>query len=260
MQPGGENGYSPLKNRTPKPQPKPTNNFRTLCTLQPNNDSQKIDEYEDHDSEEIDEHDDDTSVRYCSMTLPVKIRSSTGDTHTCLAVLDTGSNKTYIDPKLIQILNPPDHEIRRRTYTIRHLGGVTDDIDGYCIRNLQIKGINEPQWLELPPTYTNPYIPDTSDSMASPNDVINCPHIASLANKFVKPDPEWQVLVLLGVDTTVAFNTQTYGNKPPFVQKTPLGYALVGPVPNESGKLSHRTLTTLMHTLNTRTHSLPVNI
>ena len=66
--------------------------------------------------------------------------------------------------------------------------------------------------------------------MATPRDVKVHSHTRKYADKFPEFEPEAEVLLLLGADCDDALKTRNLSYKAPFINKTPLGFALVGRV------------------------------
>ena len=173
---------------------------------------------------------DGTVIRNCSKTLPVLLEGPNGVSFTCLAILDEQSQKSFVDPKLIDLLNLPTSCISHVSYSLTTLGGNSDQICGQIVSNLRVRGVHDTQWINLPPCYTNPNLPDTSNEIAGPEDVLECPHIKEFAPHFPPIESRWEVLLLIGVDCSEALQTSCFGERPPYVHRTALGYTLVGPV------------------------------
>ena len=198
------------KNKRDKPKPPPNeNDNRTLCTTAKENTESKV----------------------CSKTLPVLMRSTSGqDTLKCLAIIDEQSNKSFIDQRLVDLLKIPEQDTHENTYTLTTLESFKSIFDGLRVDNLEVKAVSGGKWIKLPPVLTHPGLPDTSSEVAGPDLVRKFRHIRKFAESFPPVDPSLQVMLIVGTNCGEAMHTRCYGATFPFVHKTALGYALVGPV------------------------------
>ena len=170
------------------------------------------------------------TMRVCSKTLPIEVRAPNGETTTCLAILDEQSQRSFADPQLINLLDLPDRCLSRASYSLTTLEGNSQNLDGFIVSNLAARGILEEEWVDLPPAFTNPNLPDTSREIATREEVYQYGHIRRYSSHFPVVDPSWEVLFLLGTDCLGAMTSKCYGDFPPRVHKTALGFTLVGPV------------------------------
>ena len=97
------------------------------------------------------------------------------------------------------------------------------------MEGLQVRGVRESSWIDLPSTLSHPNLPDTREETASPEAVKSHEHIAEYAPNFPTIDPTLQVIILIGTDCGEAMRTECFGEHHPFVHHTALGWALVGP-------------------------------
>lgn len=168
----------------------------------------------------------DTS-KNCSKVVLVDItlHGSSAESLRCYAIIDEQSNSTFVDPKVAQHFNVtgPLHD-----YNIKTLTGAQTMTQGLIIHGLQVKGINERKRYTLQPAATNPFLPDCKDEVATPTTVEAHPHIRNFAKNFPPLDTKAQVLLLIGRDSGFCMLTRCYGNIPPFVHHTALGWSLVG--------------------------------
>ena len=115
------------------------------------------------------------------------------------------------------------------------MSGLKSSVNSKLVEGLSVRGVTEQEWIKLPPTLTNHNIPNSSHEVASPSIVASLSHIQNFARFFPKVDPSLEVLLLIGADCGEAMETKQFGREYPFVHKTALGWALVGPVsPNNS--------------------------
>ena len=173
----------------------------------------------------------DERVRVCSKTLPVKIRSASGTKMLeCLAIIDEQSSHSFIDKRLVELLEVPDADVRKHDYTLNTLERLETRIKGLKVNKLEVKSSSGGRWIKLPPVLTHPGLPDTSSETAEPGLVRKYRHIRKFADSFPYIDPNLEVLLLVGANCGEAMQTRCYGAHYPFVHKTALGYALVGPM------------------------------
>ena len=170
-------------------------------------------------------------MRVCSKTLPVKIRSASGTKMLeCLAIIDEQSSHSFIDKRLVELLGVPNEDVRENNYTLNTLERLETRINGLKVSKLEVKSSSGGQWIKLPPVLTHPGLPDTSSETAEPGLVRKYRHIRKFAESFPRIDPNLEVLLLIGANCGEAMHTRCYGASYPYVHKTALGYALVGPV------------------------------
>ena len=143
----------------------------------------------------------------------------------CYVIIDEQSTSSFIDTGLAKALNVagPTQE-----FTITTIAGLKTKHKGSVIKDLCIRGVKEKTTYNLPPLYTNNFIPDCRNEVASPDVVRAHPHVAHLARHYADYDPTADVLILLGRDAGELMKTRCYGSKHPYAHRTPLGWALVG--------------------------------
>ena len=73
---------------------------------------------------------------------------------------------------------------------------------GEIVSGLNIRGKNMNRTYKLPSVLTSPCIPNSKDEVATPSIVKSHPHIAGFADKFMYPDLNLDVLLLIGRDCT----------------------------------------------------------
>ena len=171
-----------------------------------------------------------TKLSTCSKTLLVDIKCpSSNRIFKCLCIVDEQSNSSLIDPSVINYLNIKPPKI---TYSITTLGGVSQNVEGFLVSGLEVKGHTEDQWIKLPDLFSNSSIPDTKSEMATSDIVRAQTHVSRFANRFLDANRlyDYEVLLLVGNNCGPAMATRPYGGHAPFVHHTALGWALLGPI------------------------------
>ena len=173
---------------------------------------------------------DGRRVKICSKTLPVQLRSSNGKTTLdCLAIIDEQSTHTFVDERVINLLDVPKENVKDNCYSLTTLERLNTTIKGSTVSGLEVKGLKTTKWIKLPPSLTHPDLPDTSAETAGPDLVRQHAHVRSFAKNFTEVDPTQEVMILIGANCGSAMFNRCYGSTYPYVHKTALGYALVGP-------------------------------
>ena len=166
--------------------------------------------------------------RFCSKTLPVQVRlSGSSNILHCYCIVDEQSNVSFCDPSLPQRL---ELESTSSSYTLATMAGLKTQMNGAAVRGLEVKGLAESRWIPLPDLLTNPYIPDTTAEVATRSVVQAHPHIRHLSGKFPEKRHDYEVLLLLGVNSGEALGTRSFGVTYPYAHHTALGWCLLGPV------------------------------
>ena len=180
-----------------------------------------------------------------SKTLPVVIRTSDGGKQLdCLAVIDEQSTHTFVDERIMKLLKVPVSSITERPYRLQTMNQLDSVVPGKEISGLEVRGIAERKWLRLPPSLSHPGLPDTRSEMASPTAVRGLSHAKRYRKNFPEVDGTLEVMVLIGANCGKAMFTRCYGTTAPFVHRTHLGYALVGPTGSEANPSAIKVLRT----------------
>ena len=164
----------------------------------------------------------------CSKTVLVEVRAiGTKDALKCYCIIDEQSNTSLVDPYIITNLNinPPES-----SYSIITVDGVKSNVKGHLVSGLEVRGINENQWIRLPNLFSNSFIPDTKFEIATSDIVRDHPHVSHLAKHFPNEVSNYDVLLLVGSNCGPAMSTRPYGTHAPYVHHTSLGWAMVGPI------------------------------
>ena len=170
---------------------------------------------------------DSPNGKNCSKTLLVDITLPHRSTKSlrCYCIIDEQSSCSFVDPRVKEFFN---FSFPVQEYNLTTLSGSSISSHGYIIEGLRVKGVGQKKSIQLPPVYTNEFIPNCKNEVASPSIVSQHNHIAHLSKNFTNPDSNCDVLVLVGRDCGAAMSTKCFGFKAPYAHHTPLGWALVG--------------------------------
>lgn len=162
----------------------------------------------------------------------------------CLAIVDEQACQTFADEKLVTELSlrPP-----RVEYSLETLAGLKTHVRGHELSGLQIRNPREDFWFELPVAYTGSHLPDTRAERATKQIVECLPSVAHLAELFEDEDEVPETLLLVGLDMSLAFNTYSEGNLPPYAHRNIFGWSIVGSVERRmlpANSLAYRTHST----------------
>ena len=163
-----------------------------------------------------------------SKTLAVEVRQKgSSNSLKCYCIIDEQSTASFCDPQVSEILKV---KAVRSSYTLSTLSGQSTPMSGFLVDNLEVRGLEEKNWIDLPGLHTHPFIPDTVSEVAIRQEVAAHCHIKNLADNFPETRANFDVKLLLGVNCGPAMKTKVYGEEYPFVHHTALGWSLVGPV------------------------------
>ena len=170
--------------------------------------------------------------RCCSKTVPILIRcvDDPSSVIRCYCIIDEQSNTTFCDPEVPQRLGVAT---TRESYTLATMSGLKNHVEASRVSGLEVRGVNESEWIPLPDTLTHPSIPDTRIEAATRNVVRAQPHLKHLAKHFPEIRESIPVLLLIGTNCGPAMFTKPVGSHFPFAHHTALGWSLVGPVCRE---------------------------
>ena len=166
--------------------------------------------------------------RVCSKTLLVDIRCGHGGREPLrgLCILDDQSNASFCHPSVLNYFGLPT---LTENYSLTTMNG-TIHHTGESIAGLQVKGVNQGTYYALPPLLTHPALPDTRSESATSQDLLAIPHLAQYHHLFPSSTQEYEVILLVGANCGELMHVLTIGSAPPYIQQTPLGPALVGPL------------------------------
>ena len=163
----------------------------------------------------------------CSKTVLVDVRSKLAPHHVVrvYCIVDEQSSGTFCDPDLPVALNLP---CIQEDYVLSTMSGLNTHTRGGRVEGLEIRGVGEDHWIELPPTLTNPHLPDTRGEVALESTAARYEHLARFKHHFPTSLENVPVMLLVGTDCGEAMYTRTFGNQSPYLHHTALGWALVG--------------------------------
>ena len=168
-----------------------------------------------------------TSKASCKTALPVvKVQvEAAGHSITTLALLDSGSTKSFCSTNLLEKLHTTGQRKSLSVTTLSNnsLSEVTEV--GLYIRSTQEPSLNP---IYLDSVYAIPNFPSMRDSIITPEDISSYQHLNSLELPDTKNE---DVNLLIGQDHAVAMfplEVRKSTDKEPFAIKTPLGWVLYG--------------------------------
>ena len=145
----------------------------------------------------------------------------------CLIMVDEQSRKTFVDEKLITLLDLHHVEC---SYQLETLAGLSTEVDGSIVGGLQVRGYQMETWHDVPPALTGGHIPDSRAERAT-RPVVECiPTVSQYAQYFDEEDPVPETLLLIGTDMGEAFHVTSFGETAPFVHLNIFGWSLLGEV------------------------------
>ena len=143
-------------------------------------------------------------------------------------MVDEQSTRCFVDNQLLKKLGISAPHLK---YSLRTLSGLTTNVDGQAVANLQVRAARHKKWHSLPVTLTSPLIPDTRHERATTEIVQQLRHLAHYAGNFLPEDDVPETLLLIGADCGDLMKSRSVGSVSPVAHITPLGWAVVGPVP-----------------------------
>ena len=134
--------------------------------------------------------------------VDVTMEGSNKEPLRCYAIIDEQSGNCFGAPELATYFGVKGPS---STYLLNTLAGNSSKtecstaIEGIHISGLKVKGVLEPNTIELPTVITNPFIPaDATKEVATPEAVRSLPHVRHLAHHFAEFDERASVLLLIG--------------------------------------------------------------
>ena len=172
--------------------------------------------------------------RICSKTILVDIthRDIPGSMRG-YCIVDEQSNASFCDQAVLDFFSPNTFA---EDYQITTMNGI-EKVQGVSVPGISVKGVHESESHALPSLFMHPNLPDTTAEVATQDMVRAHPHIASLSNHFPRFVGDYPMLLLIGADCGSLMKSETIGSHPPYIHRTPLGYAVVGPVCPQSNKV-----------------------
>ena len=174
----------------------------------------------------------------CSKTLLVKVKvSGSGQSElTCLCILDEHSDTSFCDPRLVEHFKLLETS-QVGTFNITTINGTSTKKVCPIVQGIQIRGVKESSWIDLPPLVTIDHIPTSKRGIATNRIVSSHPHLRQYAKNFPMIRDEHQILLLVGSNCGAAMQTTCYGDTYPYAHHTALGWSLVGPICERSSTL-----------------------
>ena len=171
--------------------------------------------------------------RICSKTILVDItHRDTPGSMRGYCIVDEQSNASFCDQAVVDFFSP---DTFAEDYRIITMNGI-EKVQGISVPGMSVKGVHEIESHALPSLFMHPNIPDTTAEVATQEMVRAHPHIAALSNRFPKSVGDYPMLLLIGADCGSLMKSETIGSQAPYIHRTPLGYAVVGPVCPQSGE------------------------
>ena len=128
------------------------------------------------------------------------------------------------------MLNVSPSFVIRNEYVLTTLEQLRSTIQISIINGLEVKGVQNKNWIELPPARTHPGLPDSRSQAFDSSTVISeHQNVKKLAKYFPNIDPNLEAMLLVGTNCGDAMRTRSYGKTYLIVHDTALGFALVGP-------------------------------
>lgn len=171
------------------------------------------------------------NCNHTSMIVPVWLSCATKDGPEVLAyaLLDTQSSNTFINQDISDKIQADTEPVKLKLSTMTDRASIEN-----CQRavGLRVRGYSLQEYIELPPVYTQDYIPLERDSIPTCKKAQRWIHLLSVADKM--PDLlDCPVGLLIGYDCPRALKpTQVISGKDhePYAVKTDLGWSIVGSV------------------------------
>ena len=154
-----------------------------------------------------------------------------------LAIIDEQSKNTFVDQRLLSMLNVHERDMESVSYCLTTLDRFETPVEGKKVAGISVQALesNSESFL-LPPSYTHAHLPDASSEVAVKSQVENLDHLRHLSHHFPESIDGLETLLLIGADCGTLMKTDCQGSTFPWAHRTPLGYALVGPPAEDSSE------------------------
>ena len=150
-------------------------------------------------------------------------------------MIDTQSTSSFIDKRVLSLLNIPVARTTPITYRLTTLDRLETIVDTQRVTGLAVQSLSgDRPVIKLPPVYVHPSLPDASREVATSSMVKSLAHVRHLSREFPNTVDDFETLVLIGVDCGQAMTTRVHGNTCPWAHETPLGFTLIGPAGRNS--------------------------
>ena len=151
------------------------------------------------------------------------------------ALVDTGSDATFIDDNTVELLNLTSSEqtgLKIRTIC----DGLKAEKATKVHRGLRLRSFYGNSYTEIPPAYSISEIPMNRDTIPNKNSINGWKHLEKLRPK-IPPLQDCNIGILIGHDCTNAFIPRDLvvgRDGEPFALKTDLGWSIIGPAISKS--------------------------
>lgn len=145
------------------------------------------------------------------------------------AILDDQSNRSLARTEFFQLFGVQGNP---SPYLMRTCAG-TVEMTGRKAVGFQVQAVNSELCLDLPPLIECNEIMSNRSEIPSPEVALSHAHLRPVAPYIPEPDPEAQILILLGRDLIRVHKVRQQINGPheaPFAQRLDLGWVIVGEV------------------------------
>ena len=158
--------------------------------------------------------------------IPVRVKMKTGHREVCThAFLDNGSSDCFMTEELFYELGGIG---RRTTINLTTLNKRNEPTKVFCLDGLQVRGIDEVQFLDLPHIYTQPTLPVGQEHIPQQKDLKAWPNLSGIN----MPELDAGISLLIGNSAPKALEPWDMINSQdnsPYAVKTALGWTVCGP-------------------------------
>ncbi|KAF6035577.1 hypothetical protein EB796_006104 [Bugula neritina] len=187
-----------------------------------------------------------------SWTIPVYVSSIENPGHEVLvyALLDSGSNHTFITHDTIHALNATTHDTDMNISTLTDVQGSTSSRQ--TATGLLVRGYNKQKYIELPTCVSQAQIPFNRNEIPDSMSVQDWPHLRHLASEFITAREGNQLTLglLIGGNLPQVFMSRqeiTAGDNVPFARLSDLGWLLMGNTTKNSTHKNPRNLLAIVN-------------
>lgn len=158
--------------------------------------------------------------------VPVKIKSKRSNrVMQVYAFLDQGSTATFCTNEVMHHLNLKG----RKTEILLTIMGSEKKVSSHVLSDLEVCGLEEENYIDLPQVFTQPSIPVKRVNIPSQKDVDQWPYLQEVQILHI----EAEVGLLIGTDVYRAMEPRRIMNsrgEGPYAVRTPLGWVVNGPL------------------------------
>lgn len=160
------------------------------------------------------------------------------------ALLDAGSNRTFITENTLQKLSVPTHDTNIKISTLTDIRGA--ESNRQSASGLLVRGYNKDKYIALPPCISQCKIPYNSEEIPNSRSVQDWPHLRHLSTEFIsaREGEPLELGLLIGNNLPQVFISRqeiSRGDHDPFARLTDLGWTLKGNIsqPQNSNEPTH---------------------